>query len=54
LRARLFTRVVRAKPAGAVFSLVIGFGIGVEQAEIAAHCRPPGLPPALRVGGPDR
>jgi hypothetical protein len=50
---RLFTRVVRAKPAGAVF-FVIRFGSVVEQATIAALYRPPGLPPALRVGGPDR
>jgi hypothetical protein len=53
LRTRLFTRVARAKPAGAGF-LVTRFASGVEQAEIAAHYRPPGLPPALRVGGPDR
>ena len=53
LRTRLFTRVVRAKPAGAGF-LDIRFASGVEQAKIAAHYRPPGLPPALRVAGPNR
>jgi len=53
LRTRLFTRVVRAKPAGAGF-LANRLGGGVEQAKIAAHYRAPGLPPALRVGGADR